>query len=231
MTGLWMIFGNLRSGKTAFLAWLAHQHKLSGIKVFSNFNMTFSDWVAPAEIIMMRDPTDCLIAIDELWAMIDSRQSTTGENEFLDKIILGSGKDGVTIAGTSQMPHMVDKRFRDIADYKVLCERKGRTKDRNATIKAHIGIHDFRAHRGLALSTKRFKVHEVCDLYDTTEKIERNKRVFIREMARVLQQDDQELMHDLRSAESVTEQRELLYAYAGIKRSHQIPLLKELRLR
>jgi hypothetical protein len=226
MTGLWMIFGpHLGCGKTAFLTWLGHQHKNSGKTIFANYQVTFADWIAPAEILMMKKLENCTILIDELWTIIDSRQSLSGENKFLNDIILASRKRGVTIAGTSQMPHMLDKRFRDIADYRVLCTRRGKDRSTKARIKAWIATADVRAPMGITLTRENFKVAEVADLYDTTQIIEQNKRLFIQEMSRLLK-EDKDLMQDLYSCENITEQRELLQTYAGIKRSLQVAILK-----
>ncbi len=233
VTGLWMVFGPyLGCGKTAFLVWLAKKHKAAGKKIFANFKVddNICDMVAPAEILLMRKHTDCTILIDELWLLIDSRQSTSGENKFLNDVILSSRKRGVTIAGTAQMPHMVDKRFRDISDYKVLCERKGRNLDVRSMIKAHVTTLDFHSKKMLSLKTYRFKVQEVAGLYDTTESIEQDRRLYVREMAKAIQ-EDQELMIDLGGCETITEQRELLQTYGGVKRSLQVAILKQLGVR
>ncbi len=232
MTGLWMVFGPyLGCGKTAFLVWLGQKHKLAGRKIYSNFNVSFADWVAPAEVLMMRKHENCSILIDELWTIIDSRHSTTGENKLLNDIILSSRKRGVTIIGSAQMPHMVDKRFRDISDYKVLCERKGRGNDIKATIRAYVTSLDFRAKHMMVMKRYSFKVGEVSELYDTTETIEQDRRLFLREMAQIIREEDQELIIELSGCEGITEQRELLYTYAGVKRSMQVALLKQLGVR
>ncbi len=232
MTGLWMIFGPyLGCGKTWFLTWLGLQHKQAGKTIMSNYKVSFADIVAPAEVLLMRKHSDCTILIDELWVLIDSRQSTSGENKFLNDIILSSRKRGVTIAGTAQMPHMIDKRFRDIADFRVLCERKGKGHDKRATIKAHVTTHDFRAKHQLALKTYRKKVSECADMYDTTESIENDRRLYIREMAQVIRETDERLIIELGGCETMTEQREMLQTYAGVKRSLQVALLKQLGVR
>ncbi len=230
MTGLWMITGNLRSGKTLMAVWLAKQHHDAGKRIFSNFHITFAEDVLPAEILMLKDLQDCTIVIDELWTLIDSRSSVSGENKFLSDIILGSGKDGVTIIGTSQMAHMVDKRYRDIADYIVLCERRGRTRDLNAMIRAHITVQDFRAKHGIALKTKRVRVGDVASLYDTTEKIQSDRHLLIKEMGKHYRQDHR-LMERLQRCETTTDMRDIIYALAGVKRSNQILILQELGMR
>lgn len=231
MTGLWMVFGpHLGCGKTAFLVWLAYGHHLTGKRIWANFSVKFADWIAPAELLMMKEHQDVTILIDELWTVLDSRQSISGENQFLNEIILASRKRGVTIMGTSQMPHMIDKRFRDIADYRVLCERRGKDHNINATIKAHVATWDIRASKALAVRPFRFKVKDVAELYNTKEVIERNRRLYITELAKILRDDD-ELMRDLYGCENITEQRELLYTYHGIKRSQQVAILKALGVR
>ena len=237
MTGLWMIFGNLRSGKTAFATWLAHEHKKHSTYIISNYSMTFADYTAPSEILIMKlkhlieEHEKVTVVIDDLWVLMDSRDSASGENKFASDVMINSGKDGITIIGTSQMPHMVDKRYRDIADYRVLCERKGKTRDRNATIKAHITTMNFKAKKGISLKTQRFKVHEVCDLYDTKEKIERNRRLKMKLWAAIIKEEDQETYQELAGCETLTEQRELLQTYQGVKRAEQVALLKQLGLR
>ncbi len=232
MTGLWMITGNLRSGKTAFAVWLAKKHHEAGKRIYANFNITFAERedILPAEILMMKNLEDCTLVIDELWTLIDSRSSVSGENKFLSDIILGSGKDGVTIIGTSQKAHMVDKRYRDIADYIVLCERRGKTRDKRAVIKAHITIDDFRAKQSIVLNTKRFRVGDVADLYDTRQKIQNDRFLLIEEMGKHFRKDHR-LKARLERCENLTEMRETLFTFGGVKRSNQVAILQELGLR
>lgn len=231
LTGLFMVFGPyLGCGKTAFLTWLAKRYHDHGVKVFANYRVKFPEaTIAPAEILLMRNHSNCIILIDELWTIIDSRQSTSGENMFLNRVILTSRKRGVTIAGTSQMPHMLDKRFRDIADYRVLCERRGRPQDKRAMIKAHIGVWNLKAKRMLSVRTRRFRVADVCHLYDTDEEIEQNRRVYIKEMAAVIS-EDHTLLSELRASGHLTTKRNLLQGYYGVKRSLQDLILTELKL-
>lgn len=232
MTGLWMIFGPyLGCGKTAFLVWLAKHHKAAGRKIYANFDVTFADLVAPSEVLLMRKHSNATILIDELWVLIDSRQSTSGENKFLNDIILSSRKRGVTIAGTSQMPHMVDKRFRDIADYRVLCERKGKSHSRTAVIKAHITTSNFRDTKGISLRTKRFKVGDVCDSYNTDQIIEQDQELYITEMAQSIRQEKPQVMRRLQRCETITEMRDILQTFASVKRSLQVAILQELGVR
>ncbi len=237
MTGLWMISGNLRSGKTLFMTWLAYQQHKNGIPVLANYNVTFADLVAPAEILIMRideyiEKYDkCLLIIDDLHRIMDSRDSTTGENKIATDVTINSGKDGMTIAGTSQLSGMVDLRYRDIADYKVLCERLGKTKSRDARIKAWIGMPNFRADRSLSLEKRIIRVGDVCDLYDTTEKIQTNRRLKMKLWAQVIKEKEQETVDELHSCETLTEMRDLLQTYLGVKRAEQVALLKQLGVR
>ncbi len=229
-----MISGNLGSGKTATMVWLAQKRKLKGQKIMSNITTTFTDdtdITAPAEILLMHRHKNCCILIDELWTLIDSRSSTTGENKFLNDIVLSSRKRGVTIMGTSQMPGMVDKRYRDIADYTVICERRGPDNSLNSTIKAHITKPDFRAKQSIIVKTYSFKVRDVADLYDTNEIIEQDRRLYIIEMAKLLREKDPQLIIDLQGCENLTESRDLLYTFGGIKRSMQVAILKQLGVR
>jgi hypothetical protein len=233
VTGLWMISGNLGSGKTATLVWLARKHYAAGRKIMANFSLhdSFKATIAPAEILLMHRHQNCTILIDELWTMIDSRSSTTGENKFLNDIILSSRKRGVTIMGTSQMPSMVDKRYRDIADYTILCERKGLDRSLNATIKVYVTSPDWAAKMGLAIKGYRFKVRDVAHLYNTDETIEHDKELYISEMARLIKKDQPKTMQRLHQCENITEQRDILQTFAGIKRSMQVAILQELGVR
>lgn len=227
-----MLTGGLRSGKTLTAVWLALNHHVAGKRIYSNFNISFVNKkdIMPAEILMLKDLKNCTLVLDELWTIIDSRASISGENKFLSDIILGSGKDGVTIIGTSQMAHMVDKRYRDIADYMVLCERKGKTKSLNAVIKAHIMVRNFWAKSGYTRKTEKIRVRDIAPLYDTTEKIQQNRYLLIEGLARYYEKDER-LMKKLRGLGSVTDQRDALYTYAGVKRSNQLPILQEMGLR
>lgn len=233
MTGLWMISGNLGSGKTASLVWLAVKHHAAGRKIMANFRLhpVLEATIAPAEILLMHRHEDCTILIDELWAMIDSRTSMTGENKFLNDIILSSRKRGVTIMGTAQLPGMVDKRYREIADYTCLCERKGKDNSLDASIRLYVTTPDWTMKRGMAMKPYRFRVADVADLYDTNEIIEQDKELYVKEMGKVLRSNNQSLIQRLHRCESLTEMRDILQTFGGIRRSMQVPILQELGMR
>lgn len=239
MTGLWLIFGNLRSGKTWFLTWLALQQFNHGATVISNYTITFAKIVLPAEIIIakidefVKQYDKIFLAIDDLQRIMDSRDSTTGENKQAEDVTINSGKDGITIAGTAQLKSMVDKRYREIADYYVVCRRKGKTRDPKARIHAYVAHENFMAKHGITVKkyTKRVDTDNVHNLYDTRQKIQTDRRLKIQMWAEHIKQHEDDTYQDLLSCDTITEQRELLYTYLGVKRSEQVAVLKALGVR
>lgn len=233
MTGLWMISGPLGSGKTASMVWLAQKHYAAGRHIMANFSLHeyFQATIAPAEILLMYPHNNCTILIDELWTLIDSRSSVSGENKFLNDIILSSRKRGVTIIGTSQLPGMVDKRYREIADYRCLCERKGLDRSLNATIRLYVTAPDWTQRMGLAYKPYKFKVRDVAHLYNTNEIIENNRELYITELAKMFKKTQSSMIQRIQRAETLTEQREILQTLGGVKRSMQVLILQELGVR
>jgi hypothetical protein len=249
MTGLTCSCGGLGSGKTANVVWLALQAKRRGQYIASNFFIEFADDVLPAEVLLLDAEGEfgnSTLSIDELWTIIDSRQSASGENEFLNKTILTSRKRGVTINGTAQLFHMLDKRFRGIADFTILCERLGQQRDLDAIIKTYWTFVDLRVPGGRAVKVMRFRVGDVAKYYDTNEAIESNKRLYVKEFVKRIREiknvayyenggDEAKgikgtwtLMDALQQSNTVTMRRNNLSTYAGVRRSMQDAVLTEL---
>lgn len=224
---LTLVTGALGSGKTLVATYLGYLRWREGREVYSNYYTAMSSEVLPLEVLLMRKFDNCVILGDEGWTVIDSRQSTSGENEMLNRVILTSRKRGVDIILTAQMAHMVDKRYRGISDYQVLCERIGNERDRRAKIKAYVCFWDTTQDLMRGVKPYRIKVGKYCDLYDTTEEIENDKRLWLAEMARIVR-EDRELMRDLQQGKNITARRNLLQFYVGSRRSYTDALLMEL---
>lgn len=234
---LWMIWGPyLGCGKTAFLTYKAKEFYDAGWRVVSNYRLSFIDEedYLPGLVIIQTDFKEKVFcAIDELWTLVDSRRAISGENRLLSTMLLSSRKRNKLIAGTAQQAHMLDKRYRDVADLRILCERRGKDRDLRAWIKWYAGAVELRAPGGMAILKGRFRVGDVAGLYDTSEVIENNPEILIKALSnwvKTLPYPNGSLLKELKMASNLTTKRHALQVYAHIERSMQDAILRELKV-
>lgn len=109
------IIGDLGSGKTltlTYLAWVGTQQK---IPVYSNYNLAFKH----RKLKHPRDLGECgsgLVALDEAWLWADARIAMSKVNRFISLVILQSRKRNLNIAFTTQTFRQIDVRIRNITD-------------------------------------------------------------------------------------------------------------------
>ena len=119
-----LILGRQGSGKTLFLARIAHEASTRGKDIRSNvafkFNYKELDYV---DIIECR-LRDCYVMLDEVHLLLPARLSLRRVNiEICDHFLSMARKQNTEIFGTTQTMRKVDIRFREEADYIYYCTK------------------------------------------------------------------------------------------------------------
>lgn len=152
--------GLLGSGKTLGMTAFSKQKNDEGIKVFSNFHLTFGELINPIELIEF-NLKNCVLCIDEAYTIIDSRFSNQASRLF-GYFIKQSRKRDVWIYYSSQRFMDVDVRLRQVTNQIILCEKDEEQKIFTYTI--------IEAGRVIDLKTLSFRnAEQLYPLYDTNE--------------------------------------------------------------
>lgn len=115
---LFMICGELGSGKTLALTYLAWSNYMKKQKdLFSNYRLFGMKHTEVKHIGQINEMHSGFFAGDELWLWLDSRTSRSQKNKVVADILLKSRKRDLTIAYTSQNVHQMDRRIRDVTDF------------------------------------------------------------------------------------------------------------------
>jgi Zonular occludens toxin (Zot) len=138
-----------------------------GFSVMSNYGLKFPHDKLDAKrlVHMGTDLQNCVMALDEIHVLIDSRSSMSERNKMLSYFILQTRKRNVVLFYTTQDRSQVDVRLRRNTDYFVYCKRVGKNE---FLYSIHDGLTDRRI--GRLLYTKKHS-EAVYSLYDTTETI------------------------------------------------------------
>ena len=175
---IYMFWGEyLGCGKTAGSVWLAERMmRRRGLDVYGNFKMKFmkGEPIAGEPLLIKKIP-NCVKVIDELYAILEARGSGQGENQVSTDSVLMTRKRWNELIGTSPDPTYVDKRFRDMTDFFIECQRFGKLWDLNARIKMTWECRNRKSVTGWEKFDKWFRVSDVAGLYDTDEEIERDR--------------------------------------------------------
>ena len=160
--------GLLGSGKTLGMVLFTYIDYLEeDVKVYSNFKTSFSEMVNPLDLIDF-ELNDCVLMLDELGSLFDSRNTNSRMNILLSYFFMQSRKKKVKIRYTSQLLGLVDKRGRDITDYRILCRALPNTQNpERFSYTLFVGAHRLGA---VTLSYEKAK-EELFNLYDTEEVI------------------------------------------------------------
>ncbi len=118
---LCLIHGDVGSGKTLFLAYLATKVPPE-IPIYSNFKLNVPNY-KPLEPEQLMDLPEnrAEVYLDEGYVAIDSRHSMANMNRFFSYVLFQSRKRGLNIYITAQEPRVLDIRFREMAKIVVFC--------------------------------------------------------------------------------------------------------------
>ena len=128
---LYAYIGELGTGKTLGLTYMALRNWLKGKDIYSNYKLNFPDVPFNNKIRYVRSIDEIqnikegFACLDELWLWTDSRASGSKKNKIISMILNSSRKRGYDIGYTSQSLHQIDKRIRDITDMLVIPQMSG----------------------------------------------------------------------------------------------------------
>jgi hypothetical protein len=126
--------GELGNGKTLLMSfkvlqrWLSFRRRGIKCKVLANYGLKIPHEKVTVErlLFMMKSGEDlqnCIIALDELQVLLDSRNSISDVNQLLSYFFLQSRKQNVYVYFTTQFLDQVEKRVRRIVDTVTSCVR------------------------------------------------------------------------------------------------------------
>jgi hypothetical protein len=111
------ITGELGTGKTLALTYLAYRNYLEGQKIYANYLLYGIPFYYVRTIPQLEQMQDGFFAGDELWSWTDARCPLKKRTQIVNRIILRSRKENLTIAYTAQSFSQIDMRVRNITDY------------------------------------------------------------------------------------------------------------------
>lgn len=124
------ISGNLGSGKTSVLTYLAFRNFAAGLKVFSNYRLNFGAGHGkvlpfnPQDLAEGRWQGPGVIAADELQAWLESRVSTSVYNRLSTQMVIQTRKKDTHFMFTTPSFDLVDIRIRRLLDVAIHCEKR-----------------------------------------------------------------------------------------------------------
>ena len=120
MTMIVLYTGRRGSGKTLTMIKDAWQLYNSGYEIYSNINIgfdhTFIDGMDAIQIDKNSDLKDCVLLIDELQVLFDSRKSMKKENVNFSNFLQQIRKRNIILLCTTQFAGTVDLRLRQHVD-------------------------------------------------------------------------------------------------------------------
>lgn len=110
--------GRRGAGKTLSMVKDGYKYKLCGYKVYSNIELDFADYIENETILNIQDTLmqDCVLIIDEIQLLIDSRRSSRKGNVDFSYFIQQIRKRRIIILCTTQFSGTVDLRLRQHVD-------------------------------------------------------------------------------------------------------------------
>lgn len=122
-----LIVGNVREGKTLLAVYFAYKLHLqnSGLPIYTNFKVRYPEvkQVNVSELLDLEGLSGGLMVMDEAYAWLESRVSSSNLNRYVSYFIFQSGKRGVDVIATAQLGSSVDLRFYDLAHIVVLARK------------------------------------------------------------------------------------------------------------
>lgn len=111
--------GKRGCGKTLSMVKDGYIHYLRGWKVYANFFTTFSTYLDEDAIVSLNESSpyhDCVIMIDEIQILFDSRRSGRKQNLNFSYFIQQIRKRNIIVLCASQFSNTIDMRLRQHVD-------------------------------------------------------------------------------------------------------------------
>lgn len=163
-----IVTGDLGSGKTLFLTYIAKNTKK---RIYSNYKLYLNTYhkLTIKKLLELKEEENALVFIDEAYTWLESRASGRDTNQVLSYIYFQSRKRKLDFFLTAQLTHTIDRRFRELYDYVVHCEVKGAY--------FHYSIYDRYKLRGhfklrVDLAEKYFPLYDTMEIIMTEKNIE-----------------------------------------------------------
>lgn len=115
-----LYLGRRGAGKTLSMVKDSYIYYKNGRRIITNMNtLKFGDKMSNEEILKLTKDSDiynCVLVIDEIQLLFDSRRSMKKENITFSNFIQQIRKRGIIMLGTTQFDNTIDKRLRDHCD-------------------------------------------------------------------------------------------------------------------
>lgn len=119
------LFGDLGSFKTATLTLLMRDYVAQDLPVVANYNVDYPNCkkLEIGELLSMTVESGGkgLMGLDEIYALAESRVSSSKANRFISYFGFQSRKLGWDVGYTAQLASSVDLRFYNLTDIKIAC--------------------------------------------------------------------------------------------------------------
>jgi len=159
---LTVIIGNLGSGKTLFLTYLAT--KMPDRTIYSNFNINLPNVKPLKADKLLNVPDDIELFLDEGYTWLESRVSSSQFNRYLTYLLYQSRKRSNNFYITLQDFSTMDKRFRRQTDLLIIAQK-------SALAFKYLFI-DYTSFKTYKYKLPFHEAQKLFSLYDTTEVIE-----------------------------------------------------------
>lgn len=162
--------GSFGSGKTLMLTMLGYEYLTKDkYKVLSNYTLKYEHQLIELDFILNAvlenlELNKCIILYNEVYTWLESKDSSNEINKVFSYFIMQSRKRDVTIAYSSQLDSMVDKRLRLLSQINIECYHNLEDKCFN-----YVFYVDGREPIIFSLSEKSLYEYNIFDLYNTKE--------------------------------------------------------------
>lgn len=115
MTTITIYTGAVGTGKTLAMVKDGLGYYLDGWKIIRNFDAKFGEYMDNEDILALNKDSDlnhCVLLIDEIQVLFDSRNSATTNNKLFSNFMQQIRKRDIIILATTQYANAVEKRFK-----------------------------------------------------------------------------------------------------------------------
>jgi len=170
------IIGDIGSGKTLFMTYIAYILYNKGWRVYANYKLNFPyTSIISLKTLDNLEGKNNMILLDEAWITADSRKSGSYLNLALSKIVLQSRKKSAELLYTTQYANQVDIRIRQITHVYIVPEIVHFEANIPAIVKVTFfkmsGLYEFEE-----MGEKLYDIFNTHLLYNTEEIINETKK-------------------------------------------------------
>ncbi len=162
-----IILGPPRSGKTLLMVAMAFDYYKEGYNVKSvTMETVFSETIPPTRLIDF-DVYDCILLIDEIYTILDSRKSM-GVNSDMSYFFFQAGKNNVRIICTAQVLRTIDCRIADSNMVSEIINARKIMDENDNPVKFVYSVQDAEGEYSFTLMADDVK-KSIYSLYDTKQ--------------------------------------------------------------